>query len=100
VLDAACPYGQALAVLEPMERAELVSIDEDRGERHSGLARQFADQIRCLDALVTGNAETAYRFAIATSEPSALRPNRPYAAWLVLDMVESAVRSGPRPGGR
>jgi DNA-binding CsgD family transcriptional regulator len=71
-------------------------LDEWAGRRHNGLARQFADHIRCLDALAVGDAETAYRHATATSDPGVLLPYRPHTAWLVLDLVESAVRSGHR----
>ena len=76
--------------------AAAAELDVWAGERHNGLARQYADHIRCLDALAAGDAETAYRYATATSGPGELRPYRPHTAWLVLDLVESAVRSGRR----
>jgi DNA-binding CsgD family transcriptional regulator len=69
----------------------VAELDFWAGERRSGLARQFAGHIRCLDALSRGDPEAAYGFA---SDPAELRPYRPHAAWLAFDLVESAVRSG------
>ncbi|NMO56852.1 helix-turn-helix domain-containing protein [Actinoplanes sp. TBRC 11911] len=74
----------------------VAELDVWAGRRHNGFARQFADHIRCLGALSAGDAEAAYRHATATGGPGELRPYRPHAAWLVLDLVESAVRSGRR----
>nr|WP_296073191.1 LuxR family transcriptional regulator [uncultured Actinoplanes sp.] len=77
-------------------RAMAAELDVWAGPRHNGLARQYADHVRCLDALTAGDADAAYRYATATSEPGELRAYRPHVAWLALDLVESAVRSGRR----
>lgn len=49
---------------------------------------------RVLAALAHSDFEAAYRGATEISPPGRLGPHEPYAPWLVLDLVEAAVRTG------
>jgi DNA-binding CsgD family transcriptional regulator len=77
-------------------RTSAAELDVWAGRHRSGLARQYADHVRCLAALAAGDAEAAYRHATASGGPGELRAYRPHVAWLALDLVESAIRSGRR----
>ncbi|WP_295658876.1 LuxR family transcriptional regulator [uncultured Nocardioides sp.] len=62
--------------------------------RGAGTATQFAEHLRCLAAIATGDYETAFAHACAVSAPGELAPYHPQALWLLLELVESAVRTG------
>jgi DNA-binding CsgD family transcriptional regulator len=49
---------------------------------------------RVLAALAHSDFEAAYRCATEISPPGQLAPHEPYAPWLVLDLVEAALRTG------
>ncbi|NMO57401.1 AAA family ATPase [Actinoplanes sp. TBRC 11911] len=65
--------------------------------RGVNMARAFAHHVHSIAAQARGDFSTAYEHAVAVSPAGVLAPHMPHALWLVLDVVESAVRSGRRP---
>lgn len=59
-----------------------------------GIALHYADQARTLAALGRGDFEAAYRHASTVSPAGILASHAPHAMWLMLDLVEAAVRTG------
>ena len=51
---------------------------------------------RVLDAIGRGDFESAYRHACAISPAGTIAAHVPHAMWLVLDLVEAAMRTGRR----
>ncbi len=64
--------------------------------RGVALAQMAVHRAGCLAALGRGDFEEAYREATAISPPGVLASHVPYALWTVMDLVESAVRTGRR----
>ncbi|MHB8691929.1 MAG: helix-turn-helix transcriptional regulator [Solirubrobacteraceae bacterium] len=62
--------------------------------RRLGLLQCYARQARGLAALGRGDFDQAYRLAAATSPPGVLASHVPYAPLVMMDLVESAVRTG------
>jgi DNA-binding CsgD family transcriptional regulator len=62
--------------------------------RGIALAQMAVHRARCLAALGRGDFEEAYRAAGAISPPGILASHVPDALWTVMDLVESAVRTG------
>ena len=54
----------------------------------------YAANARALAALGRGDFEEAYAQAAAISPPGVLPPYAPHALWVILDLVEAAVRTG------
>jgi len=63
-------------------------------------AQCFAWHARCLAALGRGDVEEAYRSAVAIGRPGEFEPHTAYVLLILLDLVESAVRSGHLPEAR
>jgi DNA-binding CsgD family transcriptional regulator len=64
------------------------------GEAHGALLMVTqAQRVRVLSRLGQGDFEGAYQHAIAVSPPGQLPSHTPNALWLVMDLVESAVRT-------
>ncbi|GAA1327275.1 AAA family ATPase [Pseudonocardia xinjiangensis] len=57
-------------------------------------AQMFAEQVRLLAALGSGDIEDAYAHATAVSPAGTLPSHVPNALWVAMDLVESAVRTG------
>jgi DNA-binding NarL/FixJ family response regulator len=55
---------------------------------------QLAAHAKAVDALSHGEFETAYRHAIEICSPGTVPAHKPAALWVLLDLVESAVRAG------
>jgi len=55
---------------------------------------ELATHARAVDALSRGEYETAYRLALSVCSPTTVPSFKPAALWVLLDLVESAVRSG------
>ncbi|WP_426516705.1 helix-turn-helix transcriptional regulator [Diaminobutyricibacter sp. McL0618] len=55
---------------------------------------QLAAHAKSLAALGNGEYETAYRHALQICSPGTVASYKPAALWVLLDLVESAVRSG------
>jgi ATP/maltotriose-dependent transcriptional regulator MalT len=81
---------------------QLVSALADRMNqwaipRRAGSIQAYAHHARALAALGRGEFEEAFQHAAAVSPPGLLAPHVPHALWLVMDLVEAAVRTGRRP---
>ncbi|MFJ8582922.1 AAA family ATPase [Micromonospora sp. NPDC093277] len=61
--------------------------------RDVGLLRAMVGETATLAALAAGDAEAAFHRASEVSQPGMLRPYTPHAMWMVLDLVEAAVRT-------
>ncbi|MGO9779497.1 MAG: ATP-binding protein [Streptosporangiaceae bacterium] len=66
------------------------------GPRRAGMAEAHAQHVRVLAALGQGNFDDAYLHAAEISPPGVLAPYVPLALWVVMDLVEAAVRTGRR----
>ena len=64
--------------------------------RRAGLVKHYASHVRAVLALGKGEYEIAFQHASAVSAPGVLGAHEPHALWLILDLVEAAVRAGHR----
>lgn len=71
--------------------AEISSWAAPRGVR---AVEFYVHHARALLACGTGDFESAYQQAAAISPPGVLARHVPHALWVVLELVESAVRTG------
>ena len=62
--------------------------------RGAGAIRAYALHARALDAIGRGDFEDAYRNACAISPAGTIASHVPHAMWMVLDLVEAAMRTG------
>ena len=62
--------------------------------RRAGAWHKFALHARTLDAIGRGDFENAYRDACAISPAGVIASHVPHALWMVLDLVEAAMRTG------
>jgi len=62
--------------------------------RRAGAMHAYALHARALDAVGRGEFEDAYQNACAVSPAGTIASHVPHAMWLVLDLVEAAVRTG------
>ena len=69
-------------------------LDQWAGPRGAMIANAFARQIRSLAALSRGDYEVAYQEAAALIPPGVLPPHLPNLVWMVLELVDAAVRTG------
>jgi len=61
---------------------------------------RYAAQADALAAAGRGDFETAYAHASSISRAGELQPNVPHALWVVLDLVDAAVRTGRHADAR
>ena len=61
--------------------------------RGVGMAATFAHHVRALAATGQADFEAAYRHASAISPAGVLAPYTPHALWVLLDVVEAALRT-------
>lgn len=59
-----------------------------------GFVLQLAAHAKAVDALSSGEFETAYRHAVEICSPETVPGYKPAALWVLLDLVEAAVRAG------
>jgi DNA-binding CsgD family transcriptional regulator len=64
--------------------------------RRAGAMHVYVLQARTLDAIGRGDFENAYRDACAISPAGTIASHVPHAMWMVLDLVEAAMRTGRR----
>ena len=64
--------------------------------RGAGQAEAAAHHVSALAALGRGDFEDAYQHAAAISPPGVLASHVPLALWVLMDLVEAAVRTGRR----
>lgn len=62
--------------------------------RGAGLVGRIATQALLLDALGRGDFEDAYQHATAITPAGELASHVPHAVWVIMDLVEAAIRSG------
>ncbi|GAA0467477.1 LuxR family transcriptional regulator [Paractinoplanes deccanensis] len=62
--------------------------------RGAGITVQFSHHVRALVYIGAGDYDKAFHEAAAISPAGILAPYEPHALWVLLDLVESAVRSG------
>jgi DNA-binding CsgD family transcriptional regulator len=62
--------------------------------RRVGSVQSYIAQVTCQQALARGDYEAAYWHASRVSPAGRLAPHSPLTLWLLLDLTESAVRSG------
>jgi hypothetical protein len=62
--------------------------------RRIGSVQHYAAHAKALAALGRGDFEDAYQHATAVSAAGVLAANVPHALWLVMDLVEAAMRTG------
>jgi DNA-binding CsgD family transcriptional regulator len=63
------------------------------GPRRAGLVGNYARHVLTILALGKGEYEAAFEHASAVSAPGVLGAHEPHALWLILDLVEAAVRA-------
>jgi DNA-binding CsgD family transcriptional regulator len=64
--------------------------------RGIGAVQKYCDHIRGLEAVGGGDVEAAFGHASAISAAGTFAPHCPHALWVMLDLVEAAVRSNRR----
>ena len=62
--------------------------------RRAGAMSNYVLHARALDAIGRGDFEAAYRDACAISPAGTIASHVPHAMWVVLDVVEAAMRTG------
>ena len=62
--------------------------------RRAGAMHVYVLHARTLDAIGRGDFENAYRHACAISPAGTVASHVPHAMWMVLDLVEAAMRTG------
>ncbi|MDT4911844.1 MAG: hypothetical protein QOC66_972 [Pseudonocardiales bacterium] len=62
--------------------------------RRAVAVHTYALHARALDAIGRGDFDSAFRYASAISPPGTIASHIPHAMWLVLDLVEAAIRTG------
>ncbi|WP_093606316.1 AAA family ATPase [Lentzea waywayandensis] len=75
-------------------RALTAEMGRWAAPRKVGVVQVYVAHVRTLAALGCGDFETAYLQASTISPPGVLASHVPHALWLVLDLVEAAVRTG------
>ena len=65
--------------------------------REVTLVSRIAAQAQTLAALGRGDYDAAFRYAGSVSPPGVLASYVPHAMWFVLDLTDSALRTGRRP---
>ncbi|MEV6734140.1 MULTISPECIES: AAA family ATPase [unclassified Streptomyces] len=69
-------------------------MEQWAGPRSADTVRAYAAHARALSALGQGDFEEAYWQATVIAEPGTLPEFAPQAVWTVMDLVDSAVRTG------
>lgn len=69
----------------------LISWGRPKG---AGLATQMEAHARSVDALGRADFEAAYRWSSSISHPGELAAHTQFALWVLLDLVESCMRTG------
>jgi hypothetical protein len=81
---------------EPTARELADDMTRWAGPRRAGLVKHYASHVRAVLALSRGEYETAFQHASAVSAPGVLGAHEPHALWLILDLVEAAMRANRR----
>ncbi|MFJ8981483.1 ATP-binding protein [Streptomyces sp. NPDC102282] len=94
--DLRCTLGWLAAGRGDGESAREYSrtVEQWAAPRGSRLHLTLSARNLALAALAEGDHETAYSHCVRVSAAGELAPHAAYAPWLVLDLVEAAVRTG------
>ena len=84
----------------PAARSLTDQMDQWAGPRRAEGVRAYAAHVRAVAALTGGDFEEAYRQASLVAPAGQLPRFNPHALWLVLDLVDAAVRTGRREQAR
>lgn len=91
-------YGQAMVAAARGDRAAVRRIADDlvswAAPNRNGFVLQLAAHARAVDAMSHGKFEAAYHHALEICTPETLPADSPAALWVLLDLVEAAVRAG------
>jgi DNA-binding CsgD family transcriptional regulator len=90
-------FQQALLASARGDSAQARAITEEMigwaVPRRAGAVHAYALHARALDAIGRGDFENAYRDASAISPAGTIASHVPHAMWMVLDLVEAAMRT-------
>jgi DNA-binding CsgD family transcriptional regulator len=75
-------------------------MDQWAGPRRAAGVRAYAAHVRAVVALTRGDYEEAYRHASLVAPAGTLPRFMPHALWVILDLVDAAVRTGRREEAR
>ncbi|MFI5896354.1 LuxR C-terminal-related transcriptional regulator [Actinoplanes sp. NPDC051513] len=91
-----CYLGSLIGAARGDEGAETSASRLERwaSARGARIALAFAAHVHCVAALGRGEFETAYRHATAVAPAGMLPSHQPQVLSLLLDLVESAMRTG------
>ncbi|WP_433381483.1 LuxR C-terminal-related transcriptional regulator [Actinoplanes sp. CA-142083] len=91
-----CYLGSLIGAARGNQDAEAAAVRLERwaSARGARIALAFAAHVHCVAALGRGEFEVAYRHATAVAPPGMLPSHQPQVLSLLLDLVESAVRTG------
>ena len=90
-------YSSLIAAARGEDETARAAVDQmtlwavPRGMR---AVRFYACHVRAIAALGRGDYESAYQNAVMISPAGELAPHVPHALWLILELVESAIRTG------
>jgi DNA-binding CsgD family transcriptional regulator len=91
-------FQQALLAAARGDSAKARAITEEMigwaVPRRAGAVHAYALHARALDAIGRADFENAYRDACAVSPAGTIASRVPHAMWMVLDLVEAAMRTG------
>ncbi|MGW4531816.1 helix-turn-helix transcriptional regulator [Nocardia sp. NPDC004340] len=90
-------YDQAMVAAARGDRLIVRGLTDDLvnwgGPNRIGFVLQLAAHARAVDALGHGEFESAYRHAVEICSPETVPVYKPVALWVLLDLVEAAVRA-------
>ncbi|MFE3202362.1 helix-turn-helix transcriptional regulator [Embleya sp. NPDC059237] len=91
-------YDRAMVAAARGERETVRRLADEMtawaAPNHHGFVLQLAAHAKALDALTHGEFDTAYRHAAGICSPGTVPTHKPAALWVLLDLVEAAVRAG------
>ncbi|MYW01169.1 AAA family ATPase, partial [Streptomyces sp. SID3343] len=91
-------YSRAMVAAARGERETVRHLADDltawAAPNRINFVLQLAAHAKAVDALSNGEFETAYRHAVEVCSPQTVPSHKPAALWVLLDLVEAAVRAG------
>ncbi|MED7824944.1 helix-turn-helix transcriptional regulator [Streptomyces chiangmaiensis] len=91
-------YDQAMVAAARGDRTAVRRLADDlvswAAPNRNGFVLQLAAHAKAVDAMSHGEFETAYRHAAEICSQETLPAHKPAALWVLLDLVEAAVRAG------
>ncbi|MFE2960107.1 helix-turn-helix transcriptional regulator [Nocardia tengchongensis] len=90
-------YDRAMVAAARGDRAAVRRLTDDlvgwAAPNRIGFVLQLAAHAKAVDALGHGEFESAYRHTIEICSPETVPVHKPVALWVLLDLVEAAVRA-------